>query len=82
MAQPNDDGLTGTVKAIRSDKGFGFIAADGVDYFFHRSEVKDFDVMTAGTAVTFLPAAGPRGLRAVNVRVNQPPVSEACNSAA
>ncbi len=30
--------LTGSVKKVVSDRGFGFIAADdGQEYFFHRS---------------------------------------------
>ena len=30
--------MTGTIKRLVSDKGFGFIAAgDGTEYFFHQS---------------------------------------------
>jgi len=61
---------TGTIKRI-TDKGFGFIAAaDGTEYFFHRSACTStpFDSMREGDNVTFTIGQGPKGPRAENVR--------------
>lgn len=80
MARPRsandlDDGvtpgtLTGRVARLVGDKGFGFIAAgDGLEYFFHRSAIADFDALTEGDAVRFTPTSGPRGPRAESVAV-------------
>jgi CspA family cold shock protein len=60
--------LTGTVKRLLLDKGFGFVAApNGAEYFFHRSATRDFDLLHEGAAVTFLPTQGPKGPRAEQV---------------
>ena len=64
--------MTGTIKRLVSDKGFGFIAAgDGNEYFFHQSACTStpFDSMREGQAVTFNTGQGPKGPRAENVRV-------------
>jgi CspA family cold shock protein len=63
--------LSGTIKRIVSDKGFGFIrATDGVEYFFHNSACTDarFDELREGQNVTFDLGQGPKGPRAENVR--------------
>ncbi|HWB11867.1 MAG TPA: cold shock domain-containing protein [Pirellulales bacterium] len=46
---------TGTIKKIVQDKGFGFIAADGGDVFFHHSSVADqqFDNLAPGQKVEY-----------------------------
>lgn len=51
----------GTVKKIVSDRGFGFISANGGDVFFHHSVVVDnkFDELKEGQAVTYEIATGP-----------------------
>lgn len=60
---------TGTVKRLVSDKGFGFVAAaDGNEYFFHRSACETFETLREGDAVTFDAGQGPKGPRAENVR--------------
>ena len=60
--------ITGTVKLVRPEQGFGFIrAVDGVEYFFHRDQALDFDTFTVGMAVRFIPTAGTKGPRATNV---------------
>jgi len=57
---------TGTVKTIRDDKGFGFVAPDGSsgrnDLFFHRSAVADngFDMLREGQRVSFDEEPDPR----------------------
>jgi len=61
----------GTVKRIVTDKGFGFIAdGAGKEYFFHRSAAPDFDSLTQGDAVTFVPGSGPKGPRAESVQAS------------
>lgn len=60
--------LTGTVKRIVNEKGFGFIGADGTDYFFHKSSCDDFDGMQTGDRVTFVAKRGEKGPRADRVR--------------
>ena len=60
----------GTIKKIVSDRGFGFISAsDGVEYFFHRDSVDNFDSLRGGEHVTFNIEKSPKGPRANQVRV-------------
>jgi len=63
----------GTIKRLVTDKGFGFVAADGeeVEYFFHQSGCTgvSFDELREGQAVVFDPGQGPKGPRAENVRL-------------
>jgi CspA family cold shock protein len=64
--------LTGTIKRLIADKGFGFIAAgDGKEYFFHNSACTQtrFDDLREGQSVSFDVGQGPKGPRAENVRV-------------
>ena len=63
--------VTGTIKRLVSDKGFGFIATgDGSEYFFHQSACNGtpFDELREGQAVTFEKGQGPKGPRGENVR--------------
>ena len=63
--------ITGTIKRLIGDKGFGFIAAsDGKEYFFHQSACRQtaFDELHEGQAVTFDVGHGPKGPRGENVR--------------
>jgi CspA family cold shock protein len=63
--------MTGTVKTVHLQKGFGFIvAADGQEYFFHRScllNELEFAVLNVGTPVTFDPTSNAKGPRAERV---------------
>jgi CspA family cold shock protein len=64
--------MTGTIKRLVSDKGFGFIlAGDGNEYFFHNSACAQtpFDELREGQAVTFERGQGPKGPRGENVRI-------------
>lgn len=64
--------LTGTIKRLITDKGFGFVlASDGNEYFFHNSAcvTTRFDELREGQAVTFERGQGPKGPRAESVRV-------------
>ena len=63
---------SGTIKKVVADRGFGFItAADGKEYFFHRSGLEpslDFDRLAGGERVTFEIESSPKGPRAARVR--------------
>jgi cold shock CspA family protein len=64
--------MTGVIKRLVKNKGFGFIrAASGTDYFFHRSGLDrrlDFEALNEGAHVTFDESdSGGRGPRATNV---------------
>ena len=62
--------ISGTVRKLVKDKGFGFVQGmDGVDYFFYRDAVDHFDELTEGTAVLFVPGQGEKGPRASQVQV-------------
>lgn len=62
----------GQIKKLVSDKGFGFIQADGSDrdMFFHCSEVQEttFEALTEGQSVEFEIGDGPKGPCATSVR--------------
>jgi CspA family cold shock protein len=63
--------VTGTIRTIRLDKGFGFIKdAAGKDYFFHKSAVygEGLEDLREGDSVEFEVGEGPKGPRAENVR--------------
>lgn len=47
--------MKGTIKSFRSDKGYGFVRAEGgEEYFFHISEFSsDHSLLNLGEAVTF-----------------------------
>lgn len=63
--------MTGIIKRIVTDKGFGFVKAeDGTEFFFHRSTVANglrFEDLREGERVTFDEGDGPKGPRAENV---------------
>lgn len=62
--------VSGTIKRLVYDKGFGFVAApDGSEYFFHQTACQGvrFDELREGDAVTFQTGQGPKGPRAENV---------------
>jgi cold shock protein len=63
--------MTGTIRTLRVDKGFGFIKDDaGKEYFFHQSAVygEGLDNLREGDSVEFDVGQGPKGPRAENVR--------------
>ena len=63
--------MTGKIRTLRVDKGFGFIKGDvGSEYFFHRSAVygEGLEELREGDSVEFEVGQGPKGPRAENVR--------------
>ena len=64
--------MTGKIKTLRADKGFGFIRDEGgKEYFFHHSAIygEGIDMLREGDSVEYtLGQDGPKGPRAENVR--------------
>ena len=65
--------MTGTIKKIIRDKGFGFIIPDdgGEDVFFHRSRLgpkMQFEDLREGEEVEFQVRPGDKGPQAFDVR--------------
>ncbi len=63
--------MTGSIRTIRLEKGFGFIKdATGKEYFFHQSAIQGegLDNLREGDSVEFDLGEGPKGPRAENVR--------------
>jgi cold shock protein len=63
--------MTGKIRTLRVDKGFGFIRDDGgKEYFFHQSAVygEGLQDLREGDSVEFDVGQGPKGPRAENVR--------------
>jgi len=60
----------GKIKKLVQDKGFGFIAGDRGDMFFHCSQVQEspFESLAEGQTVQYEVGQGPKGPRAENVR--------------
>jgi CspA family cold shock protein len=63
--------MTGTIKKL-TDKGFGFISAEGLekDLFFHSKNLVGvmFDELREGETVSFETEDSPKGMNAVNVQ--------------
>jgi cold shock protein len=64
--------VTGSIKRLVRERGFGFIAGDdGQEYFFHRGGLDttlEFDALNGGERVTFDVERSDKGLRARQVR--------------
>lgn len=66
--------MTGTIKKIVRDKGFGFVVPDdgSEDVFLHRSRVAgrtQFDDLREGDEVEFQVRSGDKGPQAFDVKV-------------
>lgn len=59
----------GIVKWFSDQKGFGFIACGGKDYFIHFKEIQSegFKTLSEGDKVRFEPDQSPKGPIAKNV---------------
>lgn len=64
--------MTGTIKTL-TEKGFGFIAAEGLEkeIFFHSSALVgvSYDQLAVGNTVSFDTEDSEKGPRAVNVQL-------------
>ncbi len=66
------DRSIGTLKALKSDKGFGFVTSDRADFFIHHRDLidsADWERLQEGVTCVFRPAQTSRGLRTERVRV-------------
>jgi cold shock CspA family protein len=55
--------MTGTIRTLRVDKGFGFIKdTTGKEYFFHQSTVRDLGTCARVTVSNSTLARGRKGL--------------------
>lgn len=66
--------LEGSIRKIKPDRGFGFIAGDdGQDHFFHWSSMekttKNFRELEIQDRVSFISIDGDKGPRAICIRV-------------
>jgi cold shock CspA family protein len=63
--------MNGTIKKLTPDRAFGFIRGeDGVEYFFHASELHGglvFEDIRVGEAVKFEGQQAAKGPRAVDI---------------
>ncbi len=61
----------GTIKKLVTEKGFGFIAGDGDEIFFHHSALIEttIEALHEGQSVEYEEGRGPKGPRAENVRL-------------
>lgn len=64
--------INGTVKWFDEVKGFGFIEADGKDYFAHFKEIKGegFKKLKEGEKVSFEPGNTSKGPIATSISVS------------
>ncbi|QDV23740.1 cold-shock protein [Aureliella helgolandensis] len=65
----------GVIKKLVTDKGFGFLKADGGEIFFHHSAVQGvpFESLREGQSVSFTAGSGPKGPRAEDVHLLDAP---------
>jgi CspA family cold shock protein len=65
----------GKIKRLVSDRGFGFVAGERGDVFFHYSDVEGvrFEELREGQTLEYEVGSGPKGPRAVNVRLAKQP---------
>ena len=72
MPRPKNVRMTGRIKKLIRDKGFGFIqAADRTELFFHRTNVEAgaWDALMEGMEVSFVAVDSMKGPRAEQVMV-------------
>lgn len=68
--------MRGTVKWFSAERGYGFITSkNGDDCYFSVQDVEGFTMPSGGESADFDEKQGPKGLRAVRVRLLLPPES-------
>ena len=60
--------MTGEVKSYNTRKGYGFVVADGQDYFISHREWQYRLPPAPGLKVEFVPIKTDKGLRATKIR--------------
>ena len=62
----------GIVRWFNAEKGYGFVASEGVDYFVHYKEINTggFKTLKTDDKVSFEPSRSPKGLTATNVNLS------------
>ena len=60
--------MQGMVKWFGIKKGYGFIEAQGKDYFVHINDVQKNSQLDKGDKVSFEADKAPKGFKAINVR--------------
>ena len=60
--------MKGRVKSFSPKDGYGFITADGIDYFIHSKDWPYRMPPVAGLEVEFVPKRTDKGYRATNVK--------------
>lgn len=65
----NTQRMTGTVKSVVTEKGFGFIATAEGEFFFHRTSCTSvpFTELRPGARVSFTPSSSAKGPRAESI---------------
>lgn len=65
------DKIRGIVKWFNEGKGFGFIEANGEDFFVHYSaiQIDGFKTLAEGAAVLFVATKGKKGPQAEEVEL-------------
>jgi len=58
----------GTVKWFDREKKYGFVEANGNEYFVHVSNIENEEILEQGQCIEFEVGEGKKGPQAVNVR--------------
>ena len=63
--------INGVVKWFNDSKGFGFVSANGKDYFIHFKEInmEGFKSLKEGNRVSFEPSQSPKGAVATRLTI-------------
>ncbi len=64
--------VQGVVRWFNSERGFGFVASEGVDYFIHYKEINStagFKTLKEGQRVRFTAGVSPKGKVAKGLQV-------------
>jgi CspA family cold shock protein len=65
--------IEGRVKWFNAQKGFGFVEAQGKDYFLHFSEIdkEGYKTLDEGDRISFVPSMSPKGPTATRVQLSK-----------
>lgn len=62
--------MTGCIKKVLAQEGFGFIETDSGDVFFHKSQCDTFKTVCKGDFVRFQVKETAKGKAAINIAIN------------